>query len=148
MKKLLFQSAILLLLLAQSVTGAFADEAEDEAEEEDASKHVCVNTRRINSYYVIDDQHLYIDATGDNHFLFTLRRRCRGLGRAHSIGVKETMSRVCSNGFGEIVFRDMERSLESCRIDTIEEVANKEDAKGLVEDRKEKGDDYSPPPDD
>ena len=46
------------------------------------------------------------------------------------------MSQVCSNGFGEIVYRDMGR-MESCRIGTIESVASKEDAEGLVKDRKE-----------
>jgi len=127
----------LILVLALSATGAFADEAEDEAEEEEAIERVCVNKRNINSFDAIDDEHVYIKATGNNHFLFTMQRRCSGLRGANGIGVKDTMSRVCSGGFGEIVYRDMGRRLESCRIDTIDRVASKDDAEGLVNDRKE-----------
>ncbi len=125
----------LILVLALSATGAFADEAEDEAEEEEVIERVCVNKRNINSFDAIDDEHVYIKATGNNHYLFTMQRRCFGLRSAQGIGIKDTMSRVCSDGFGEIVYRDMGR-VQSCRIDTIESVASKEDAKGLVEDRK------------
>jgi hypothetical protein len=128
---------LIILILALSATGAFADEAEDEAEEEEAIERVCVNKRSINSFDAIDDQHVYIKATGNNHYLFTMQRRCFGLGGAYGIAVKDTMSRVCSDGFGEIVYRDRGQRLQSCRIGTIEEVASKEDARGLVEDRNE-----------
>ena len=125
---------LLILILALGATAASAEEAEDEAEEE--PERVCVSVRSINSFDAIDDEHVYIKATGDKHYLFTMQRRCIGLRSAHGIAVKDTMNRVCSGGFGEIVYRDMGRRLESCRIDTVEPVASKEDAKGLVEDRK------------
>ncbi len=38
---------------------------------------------------------------------------------------------------GEVIFRDMGRGLESCRIRNVEAVASKEDAEGLVKDRNE-----------
>jgi hypothetical protein len=117
-------------------TSAFADDADDEAAEEEAVERVCVNKRSINSFDVIDDEHVYIKASSNKHFLFTMQRRCSGLRHANGIGIKDTMSRVCSKGFGEIVYRDMGR-MQSCRIDTIEPVASKDDAKGLVKDRKE-----------
>ena len=40
---------LLIPILALSTTGAFADEAEDEAEEEEAVERICVNRRSINS---------------------------------------------------------------------------------------------------
>lgn len=126
----------LVLILALTGTSAFADEANDEAEEAAAEK-VCVNKRNITSFDAIDDQHLYIRASGQRHFLFTMWRRCFGLRGAQGIGIKDTMSRVCSNSFGEVVYRDMGRGLTSCQIGTIETVASKDDAKGLVEDRKQ-----------
>ena len=131
MKRLQF----LILILALSATSAFADEAEDEAEEK--PERVCVSVRSINSFDAIDDQHVYIKATSNKHYLFTMQRRCIGLRSAQGIAVKDAMSSVCSGGFGEIVYRDMGRSLASCRIGTVEAVASKEDAKGLVEDRKQ-----------
>ncbi len=119
-----------------SIGSAFAEEADEDADEEEAAQKVCVNKRSINSFDAIDDEHVYIKATGNKHYLFTMQRRCFGLRSAMGIGIKDTMSSVCSKGFGEIVYRDAGRA-QSCRIDTIESVASKDDAKGLVKDRKE-----------
>jgi hypothetical protein len=126
-----------LLLLVCSPLALSQEEAE-EAEEEEVAERVCVNRRSINSFDAIDDQHIYIKASGNNHYLFTMQRKCFGLRSAYGIAVKDTMSRVCSKGFGEIVYRGTGQRLESCRIDTIEAVAGKDDARGLVEDRKVK----------
>ena len=127
----------LMLVLAMGISSAFAEEATDDADAEEGTERVCVNKPTISSFDAIDDQHVYIKATGNKHFLFTMQRRCFGLRGAQGIGIKDTMSSVCSGSFGEIVYRDMGRRLESCRIDTIERVASKDDAKGLVEDRKQ-----------
>ncbi len=127
---------LLILALTIGATSALADDADEEAAEEEVAERVCVNKRNINSFDAIDDEHVYIKVSVNDHYLFTMQRRCSGLRHANGIGIKDTMSQVCSNGFGEIVYRDMGR-MQSCRIDTIEPVASKEDAKGLVEDRKE-----------
>ena len=124
------------MILTLSATAVAAEDANDEVEGEEAIEKVCVNKRNINSFDAIDDQHLYIKASGQRHYLFTMWRRCFGLRNANGIGIKDTMSSVCSGGFGEVVYRDMGRQLQSCRIGTIETVASKDDAKGLVEDRK------------
>jgi hypothetical protein len=102
----------------------------------DEVERVCVSANMINSFDAIDDKHLYIKATGNRHYLFTLYGGCPGLESAHTIAVKDTFSRVCSNSFGEIVYRDMGRRFESCKIRDIETVASKDDAEGLVKDRK------------
>jgi len=127
---------LLILILTMSIGSAFAEEGDDEAEEEEAVQKVCVNKRSINSFDAIDDEHVFIKAGVNDYYLFTMQRRCFGMRNAMGIGIKDTMSRVCSDGFGEIVYRDMGR-IESCRIDTIESVPSKEDAEGLVKDRKE-----------
>ena len=124
-----------LLLLVCSPLALSQEEAE-EAEEEEVTERVCVNKRSINSFDAIDDQHVYIKATGNKYYLFTMQRKCFGLRNAYGIAVKDTMSQVCSKGFGEIVYRGTGQRLESCRIDTIEAVAGKDDARGRVEDRK------------
>ena len=127
---------LLVLTVSMGATNAFAEDADEEAAEEEAVERVCVNKRSINSFDAIDDKHVYIKASSNKHFLFTMQRRCSGLRNAMGIGIKDTMSRVCSDGFGEIVYRDMGR-MQSCRIDNIESVASKDDAEGLVKDRKE-----------
>jgi len=127
---------LLILIAPLGISSTFAEEEEAAAEEEQAVQEVCVNKRSINSFDAIDDEHVYIKAASNKHFLFTMQRKCFGLRSAQGIGIKDTMSRVCSNGFGEIVYRDMGR-MQSCRIATVESVASKDDAKGLVKDRKE-----------
>jgi hypothetical protein len=129
-------SRFLFLILAFGAGSVFADDAVEEAGEEEAVERICVNKRNINSFDAIDDQHLYIRATGNRHYLFTMWSRCWGLRNAYGIGIKDTMSRVCSKGFGEIVYRDIGRRFQTCKIDTIETVASKDDARGLVADRK------------
>ena len=97
---------------------------------------VCVNVRNIDSFDAIDDRHIYIKARGEQkHFLLTMVGVCLGLRNAQTIAVKDTQSRVCSNSFGEVVYRDLGRSLESCRIRTIDAVSSKDDAKDLVQYR-------------
>ena len=128
-----WQLLILILLLASCATtsGDVADESLG------APEQVCVTVRNITSFDPIDDRHIYIKARGERkHFLFTMHGGCIGLRGAQTIAVKDTMSSVCSISFGEVVYRQMGRGLESCRIRTIEAVSDKDDARGLVEDRK------------
>ncbi len=125
----------LILILALSGCAASSGDVADESL--GAPEKVCVNVRNIDSFDAIDDQHIYIRARGQQkHLLFTMHGRCFGLRSAHTIAVRDTLSSVCSNSFGEVVYRQLGRGLESCRIRTIEAVSNKDDARGLVEDRK------------
>ena len=128
-----WQPFIMVLVL----TGCATTTGDVEDESLGAAERVCVNVRNINSFDAIDDKHLYIKATGNHHYLFTLYGGCHGLRSAHGIAVKDTFTRVCSNSYGEVIFRDMGRGLESCRIRTVESVASKDDAAGLVKDHKE-----------
>ena len=128
-----WQSMILILALS----GCAASSGDVADESLGAPERVCVNVRNITSFDPIDDRHIYIKARGEQmHFLFTMHGGCTGLRSAQTIAVKDTMSSVCSNSFGEVVYRQMSRGLESCRIRTIEAVSDKADARGLVEDRK------------
>lgn len=102
-----------------------------------AADRVCVNVRNINSFDAIDDRYLYVRALGQQkQFLFTMAGGCFGLRSAHTIAVKDILNRVCSNSFGEVVYREAGRELASCRINTIEAVATKDDAVDLVANRK------------
>ena len=76
---------LLMLILVMGATGALAEEAEDNAEEEQAVAKVCVNKRNINSFDAIDDEHVYIKASVNDHYLFTMQRRCFGLRNAMGI---------------------------------------------------------------
>ncbi|MFQ5548818.1 MAG: DUF6491 family protein [Woeseia sp.] len=121
-----------------ALTGCAASPGDLADESAGAAEKVCIDARNIDSFDAIDDNHLYIRARGrQQHFLFTLERSCFGLQSAHTIGVRDALNRVCSNTFGEVVYRELGRGPQSCRIRNIESVAGKDDAAGLVEDRKE-----------
>ena len=106
--------------------------AQDEADEEKEEK-ICVNSRTINRFDALSDNYVYVEATGKNYYLFTMRNRCRDLSRANGIAIKDTTSRVCSDAFAEIVYMDMGRRKTSCRIDKIVKVSSKDEAREIVE---------------
>ncbi len=72
-----------------------------------------------------------------------MRNQCHNLRESMGIAIKDATSRVCSDGFGEIVYRDRMggRRLESCRIEAIERVEDKDEAKAIVAAIKEARDD-------
>lgn len=131
----LWQVVLLVSILALSGCATSSDEVADRSLAK--AETACVNVRNISSFDAIDDQHLYVKAPGQpKHLLFTLDGTCFGVRSAQTIAVKDKFTRVCSDSFGEVIYRDPGRGLESCRIRDIEAVASKDDAKQLVADRK------------
>ncbi len=117
------------LLLIFACPLAFAqDDIGDDADEEEADAKVCVYGRNIDGFDAFTDEHIFITVRGGEYYLLTMKRRCFGLRSARGIAIKDTTSRVCSNGFAEVIYRDMGRDFQSCLIDTIEEVQSKEAA--------------------
>ena len=114
--------------------------AQEEGGAENQSSNVCVNSRTIRNFDAFTDEHIYVKEGGDKHYLFTMRGRCIGLKNSLAIAIKDTTSRVCSKSFGEVVYRDNRNRTTSCRIDTIEVVESEDDAKALVQRRKEEKD--------
>jgi hypothetical protein len=93
---------------------------------------VCVNARTANTFDAFSDRYVYVGAQADKHYLLVMRNRCNSLRFANGIAIKDATSRVCADGFGEIVYRDTGR-LVSCRIGDIQVVESKEDARAIVE---------------
>ena len=114
---------------------AMAQEKEA-AEVEKSSANVCVNSRTIRNFDAFTDEHIYVEESGKKYYLFTMKNRCPGLSYSFTIAIKDTTSRVCSKAFGEVVYKDRGQRLMSCRIDTIETVESKDEARALVEQRK------------
>jgi hypothetical protein len=133
--KTLYPIAIGFALLAVVPVVLGQDLAEDA---DNSAARVCFNSRAVNNFDAFTDQHVYVREGSSRHFLLTMRNRCPNLRNANGIALKDTTSRICSDGFGEIVYRDrMSRmGLQTCRIGTIEVVESKDDAKAIVESRK------------
>lgn len=104
----------------------------------DQADRVCINSRTVRNFDALDDRHIFIQEGSKKYYLITLRNRCLDLDYAQAIAFADTTTRICSKGFGEVIFRDqMDRRLEKCRIDTIERVGSKNEAKEIVAARKE-----------
>ena len=108
---------------------------DDDAADAEAEERICVNSRAIRNFDALTDQYVYVQEGSSRHFLFTMRNHCVNLNNAMGIALKDTTSRICSDGFGEIVYRDRMSSqrLQSCRIGKIEVVESKEDARAIVD---------------
>jgi hypothetical protein len=110
--------------------------ADEETDKTRTKEKVCVNSRGIRSFDGLSDQHVFIEERSKTYYLMTMTQRCFGLRNANGIAIKDTTSRVCSNGFGDIKYRDPGMGIRSCRINTIESVESKDQAKALIAERK------------
>ena len=118
-----------------ALVGQLATANEEATETDEAKERICVNTRIVRSFDALTDQYVYVKEGSDKHYLFTMRTRCLNLSDAIGITFKESVgSRICADGFGEIVYRDRlgGRRLASCPVGNIERVESKDDAKAIV----------------
>jgi len=105
--------------------------------DEEFEQKICVDARRVLSFDGLTDQHVFIEERARIYYLMTMRGYCPGLHDAEAIIIRDTMSRVCSGEFGEVYYRDFALGRRSCRIDTIERVQNKDEARAIIAERKE-----------
>ena len=127
------------ILVASAVAGgliatsAHADGHEDIA----ADEKVCISSNLVRNFDGLDDRHVFVEERTKNYYLLTMRHRCNGLRNANAIGLKDTTSRICSGGFGEVVFRERGIGPNKCRIETIERVENKDEARAIIAEREQ-----------
>lgn len=101
----------------------------------------CFDIRSISSWSALSDKHLYVKAPGAaNHYFLTLWHRCPGLKFAEALAFSNYSNRLCSNDLGEITFRDGNFP-RNCKIDNIERVSSRDEAKELAAAAKNAKDD-------
>lgn len=123
--------SVVISVIAIVTSGCASAESASEA----SAGRTCFNIREITSWSSIDDKHLYIEGIrSDSKYLFTMFSSCYGIDFSQVIALSNPMSRLCSNDFGRVTYRDGGRRM-SCNIDNIEQVASKADAEGIVEAR-------------
>jgi hypothetical protein len=131
---------VLMLVLGLS-TGSAEEEAaaQTAAEQADSAETspVCLSSRDIRNFDALADDFVYVEGGSSNRYLFTMDRGCFGLRNANVIAVSDTTSRLCSNSFGRITYREAGRSLRYCRIRSIERVTDKDSARALVKAARE-----------
>lgn len=125
--------------LSMMLIGPIASGQDEGADAKEESERICLNVRSIRSFDALTDKFVYVKEGSSKHYLFTMRNQCFGLRNSMGIAIKDATSRVCSDGFGEILYRDRMggRRLESCRIAEIERVENKDEARAIVDARVE-----------
>jgi hypothetical protein len=109
----------------ESITTIDIDEMPPTAEK------ACLYVRRARSFDPIDNRHLHVEASGDEHFLLTLQPGCIGLRSAFGIAISNQSNRVCSNDLATVTYRQFDRR-ETCRVLEVEMVASKEAAEAVV----------------
>jgi hypothetical protein len=103
----------------------------------DRSEPVCLSDFDIRSFSPLSDEFIYIEALRDAHYLLTMQRGCLGLRSAHEIGFPDQPGRICSNSLDDVVYEDLSRGQTSCRILGIERVGSREEARELVDARRQ-----------
>ncbi len=128
----------------ESESEAAVDAAASEAEEIEidpnarpSAKPGCFSVRRVRNFSPLSDEALYVDGGGGTHLLLTMDRNCFGLRNAQGIAIDNHMDRVCSNSQARITYRGVGRSLESCRIRTVEAVEDRAAARTIAEARRQ-----------
>jgi len=124
------------LLILSIAAPALADEHEQEVAEETEEK-ICISSNLVRNFDGLDDQHVFVEERSKQYYLLTMRHRCNGLRHAQAIGLKDTTSRICSGGFGEVVFRERGIGPNTCRIEMIERVENKDEARAIIAEREQ-----------
>ncbi len=125
---------------SEAETNAAASEAEEVEIDPNAPPSAepgCFSVRRIRNFSPLSDEALYVDGGGGNHFLLTMDRSCFGLRNAQGIAIDNPMDRVCSNSQARVTYRGVGRSLESCRIRTVEAVEDRAAARTIAEARRQ-----------
>ncbi len=124
----------------ESGTDAAASEVEEVVIDVNAPPSTepgCFSVRRVRNFSPLSNGALYVDGGGSNHFLLTMDRNCFGLRSAEYIAIDNHMDRVCSNSQARITYRGVGRSLESCRIRTVEAVEDRAAARTIAEARRQ-----------
>jgi len=103
----------------------------------DSSGKVCINVRTINGFNPLSDRELLVTASVRDYYLFTVFGSCPGLRYANTIAVADPTSRICSDGFGKVAFRDAGRGRQVCQVDQIERVASPDEAREIAKAREE-----------
>lgn len=125
--------AALLMSLAGCASTAPAESSAAGEQDSESSPRECVNVRTIRSFDGLTDQQVFVDARSSGLFLFTMRNRCNGLRNAFGITIKNVTSQICPDSFAEIVYEDLGRRLQTCRIDKIQRVESKDEARAIVD---------------
>ena len=121
------------ILVFMSVILSPAALADEHAPEESEEK-VCISSNLVRNFDGLTDQHVFVEERSKQYYLLTMRHRCTGLRNAQAIGLKDATSRICSGGFGEVVLRERGIGPNRCRIEMIERVENKDEARAIIDE--------------
>lgn len=102
-----------------------------------ASDRTCISVRSISGFNPLSDRELLVTESVDDHYLFSVIGICPGLRSADSIAVSDPTSRICNDSFGSISYFDRVHGKQTCRVDRIERVTGIEEARDIVEIRRE-----------
>lgn len=103
----------------------------------DRSDPVCLSNYDMRSFSPIDNEFIYVEGRGENHYLFTMQRGCLGIRSAEVFAIPDRPGRICSHSFDRVLYQDLSREQAVCRVLDIEQIGSREEAKELAKVRRE-----------
>ncbi len=128
-------ASLVLTLTLTLATGCASTAAEREDAARATTDRVCVRVDQITGFEPLDNRHVVVEASVNDHYLFTVDRGCSGLSFARTIAISGTISRVCNDGFDFLAFDEPGVGSKRCRIIEIEPVDDTRAARALIESR-------------
>jgi hypothetical protein len=120
------------------MAAAAALPAEGAGDATTTTEKTCFRVRDTRGMSAIDDRHVAVECVRDRFYLLTMANTCFGLENSIAVKVASEFDRVCSNDRAWLTYRDFDQT-KRCEILTVESVADLEEAKILVEKRKQSG---------
>ncbi len=130
------RTSALCLALTAFVLGGCASVPAERESGASGVESVCIRKREINSMGALeDDRHVFVNVSANRYYLLSMDTGCLDLRFATGIAFADNATRVCGDGFSFLAFVHPEFGLTRCRVEWIDSVKDKKEAKELIEAR-------------
>ena len=117
------------------VEGEEGEEGEEEEEEyggdPKSGGETCFNASTVSSFDYMRPRYVYVNVTGEKHYLLTLAQECINLENAMNMSIRSRFEQVCSRSEDSISYTALGRA-EECRIVNVHEVQDRAAAEALI----------------
>ena len=106
------------------------------ASRESGLDRVCIRKREINSMGALEnDRHVFVNVSANRYYLLSMDTGCLALRFTQGFTIADNATRVCGDGFSFLEYVHPEFGLTRCRVEWIDSVKDKKEARELIEAR-------------
>lgn len=104
------------------------------AERATTADRTCIRKNEINSMGALEnDRYVFVNVGAARYYLLSLDKSCLAITFANGIAIADNARRVCGDGFSFLTYNHPEYGTSRCRVLWIDQVANKQEARELIE---------------